>query len=134
MGNLAITPANVGLIGDASTFKRMKVGSAAVQGEVRYKLNDALMLADATTAAKAKVDSIVLTPASLDGYALVGKKGLINIGATMTVGKAYFLSATAGMICLESDLVSGNIVIFLGIAVAATVLDFQPVISEVAVP
>ena len=55
----------------------------------------------------------------------------ITIGATLTAGTAYYLSATAGGICPFADLGAGDRVIFLDIAKSTSVLHFRPIDSGV---
>lgn len=137
MANLTQTPANVG-IGALSTVTRpVTAGEAVTQGMPGYR-NDTdgeYYQADANdTEAKAEVVCIFLLPASTDGPTVVALKGLVNLGATLTVGKAYYLSATKGAICPEADLITGDYATFLGIAKTAALLDFQPNPSKTQVP
>jgi hypothetical protein len=48
--------------------------------------------------------------------------GDVTIGATLTIGVEYYLSAAAGKICPRADLVSGNNVIRVGFGKTAAVL------------
>jgi hypothetical protein len=61
------------------------------------------------------------------GYVATG--GKYKSGATMTQGEAYYVSNTAGGICLKSDLAAGSRVSFLGIAASTSVLNLQPFAS-----
>ena len=58
----------------------------------------------------------------------------IDFGAVLTQGFPYFLSATAGAFGPYADLVSTNLVSFLGIAETTSILLFQPLSSGVAIP
>ena len=58
----------------------------------------------------------------------------ILIGATVAVGTFYYLSATAGLICLYSDLVTGNYITQLGWAPLSTTIRFNQIITGVTVP
>jgi predicted lysophospholipase L1 biosynthesis ABC-type transport system permease subunit len=51
--------------------------------------------------------------------------GDITIGAAVSAGVAYYLSATAGGICPVADLVSTNYPVILGIAKSTTVLSVK---------
>lgn len=57
--------------------------------------------------------------------------GDCTIGATVTVGERYFLSATAGGICPTADVASTDYVTFLGLGITAAVIRFKPLISGI---
>lgn len=78
------------------------------------------------SAATATVKGIAITPGVSSGYGYVATSGsIILVGTTMTVGKAYYLGATAGEIIPEADLATGNYVTRLGTASSATQLDLD---------
>lgn len=137
MADLTQTPANVG-IGSLTTVTRpVTAGEAVTQGMPGYRLetDGEYYQADADASqAAAEVVCIFLLPAAADGPTLVALRGLVNLGATLIEGKAYYLSATKGAICPESDLITGDYVTFLGIAKTTALLDFQPNPSKTQVP
>jgi len=75
-----------------------------------YKLADA----DASEAA-AKAAGVAITPGVDGGYGLIAIGGdIILVGATMSVGDSYLVSATAGGIMPEGDLATDDYVTHLG--------------------
>lgn len=125
MADLTITAANV-VIGSGAVIEHGTAGAAITAGEVVYKdaSTSQYLLADcdsATTGARSP-RGIALNDAA-DGQPLtIIKSGDVTIGATLTPGLAYYLSATAGGICPYGDLLSGDYVVFLGLAESASVL------------
>lgn len=82
--------------------------------------------AGATTATLAGSGSRVgvALHAALSGQPLaVQESGVINLGATLAVGTLYYVSRTAGLICLISDLVSTDKINILGLAITTANLD-----------
>jgi hypothetical protein len=128
MANLAITAASVA----AGTGARSTTGVAGATitagqtvyqdpADGKYKLADC----DAGTAAVRAVAGIALH-GSLSGQPLtVHLEGPVTIGAALTAGVAYYLSATPGAICPVADLVTGCFPTILGIATSASVLDVK---------
>lgn len=83
-----------------------------------YKLAD-------TNSATAEVRNFagIALHASLAGQPIqVQTGGSITIGATLTVGEVYVLSANAGGIAPIADLVAGHYTCIIGVATSATVL------------
>ena len=137
MAILSQTAANVGIGSLTATLRPVTVGEAVTQGMPGYRnaTDGKYYKADANdTAAKAEVVCIFLTPASTDGHAVALLLGLVNLGATLAVGTAYYLSNTAGAIQLASDLVSSDYVTYLGTAKTTALLDFNPQASGVQKP
>jgi hypothetical protein len=60
--------------------------------------------------------------------------GNINLGATLTVGQIYVLSATAGGIAPVADLATGHYPSILGVATTASNLLMGILVSNVAKP
>lgn len=135
MANLSPSAANVkpALISDI--IKQVTVGEAVVHGDVgRLDASDQKhYLADATTEENARATGFFLSSAAAGEIALY-VEGSIDLGAILTVGTAYFLSATPGKICPESDLVTGNYKTLLGIASTTRVLPKNFIVSGVTVP
>jgi hypothetical protein len=126
MTDLSITAASV-VAGAGATQARGTAGATITAGEVvyfdsatsTYKLADC----DSATAAVRSPRGIALH-ASLSGQPLaVHTGGPITIGATLTAGVAYYLSATPGGICPVADLTTGDYPVILGIATSTTVLN-----------
>lgn len=127
MVDLTITAANV-VKGSSSSTETGVAGEAITQGEVVFKnASGEYVLSDADDTSLDEVGGIALNAAE-DGQPvevlLPGSD--ITIGATMTAGLPYFLSATAGAIAPEADLTTGDRKIQLGWATSTTVLHFRP--------
>ena len=137
MADLSITPANVALAGTGVVTQSVQVAVAVAQGETGYLdvASGKYRLADANLSeAAAGASGMFLTPAGIDGYALIAFSGPINVGATLTVGVVYVQSANAGKIAPIGDLTTGDYVTILGVASAANRLDLAITRSGAQVP
>jgi hypothetical protein len=123
MADLTITAANVAK-GTRANTKTGTAGAAITQGQPVYlaAATTTLFPADADVLASAAVVGIALNAASTGQPVTYQTSGPITIGATVTVGTAYYASTTAGGVCLESDLASGDFATFLGFATTAAVI------------
>lgn len=136
MADLSQTAANVKMVGNISTRNR-QAGESITQGMPYYistSDNKAYQTDANDTAAKAEVAGIAMTPAATDEY-FVGieeRNVEINIGATLTVGTVYGVSATKGAVCPIADITSTQFVSTLGIATSTALLKFNPQPSGVA--
>ena len=121
MADLTITPASV--IAGADAVKNGGIaGETILAGQAVYlKAADSrLWLALATTAAAATAVGIALH-AALAGQPLVYiEGGSLVIGATTSKATTYMVSAAAGGICPQADLVSTNKISYLGYATDTT--------------
>lgn len=94
----------------------------------------------ATLAGNGARTGIVLTPATSGRRVFVQEAGVVNLGATLTVGGIYVVSATLGAIAPFADLATTNKITVLGIAITAANLDmaykqaYQGGYTGVAVP
>jgi hypothetical protein len=99
-------------------------GATVSAGQPVYKdvADSKWKLADSNdTAAKASVVGIAVTPGVDAGGAIIAKGGsIVLVGTTMTVGKPYYVGATAGSLVPESDLTTGDYVSKVGTASSAT--------------
>ena len=123
MADLSVTAANVARGADAVTRQGI-AGATITAGQPLYQDpadSYALKPARANSAATDLVVGIALHGAA-DGQPITYQtEGGINLGATLTVGQIYVLSAAAaGGIAPASDLVSTNFVIVLGIATTSS--------------
>lgn len=136
MADLSQTAANVALGEDNRNIRVVQVGEAVTQGMPGYRLtsDSKWYQGQADTSAHADAKCIYLTPAAIDGYAVAVTGGLVNLGATLTVGENYVVSANKGKIAPASDLITGNYVTSLGIAETTALLDLKPNASGVAKP
>lgn len=88
--------------------------------------------------AKAECAAIALTPGTTDAWGLaalpssVPGRSLVNLGATLTVGTVYGISATKGAIAPIADITSTQFVTVIGIATTTALIDFQTSISNTA--
>ena len=124
MANLTITAANVAPGAGAKT-KSGTAGAAITQGQPVYLDATAITIlpADADVLASAAVVGVALNAASTGQPVTYQTSGPITIGATVVVGTAYYASTTAGSVCLESDLASGDFATFIGFATSTTVIN-----------
>jgi hypothetical protein len=127
MPNLTITAANVAAQAGA-VLADTTAGATITAGQVIYQDatdNDRAKLADndgtPNPAARIPV-GIALHGASAGQPLKVLRSGQIVIGATLTAGRDYYLSATAGSIYERADLGAGNRIVSIGFAISATVL------------
>jgi hypothetical protein len=126
MADLTITAANV--VAGAGAVTEDRVALAAVTaGQVVYAddVTGNVGLADnnSGTAQIRVVRGIALHAAAIGQPVKVHRSGPLTIGATMTAGVAYYLSATPGGICPVADLSTGMFPTILGIATSTTVLN-----------
>lgn len=126
MTDLSITAGNV-VRGSNAQTEAGTAGATITAGQAvyrdtsdeKYKLADC----DSGTAAVRSPRGIALNGAS-DGQPLtIIRQGDVTIGATLTPGLAYFLSATPGGIAPYADLTTGDYPVYLGIAKSASVLN-----------
>ncbi len=78
------------------------------------------------------VVGVALNAASAGQPVTFQQYGNITIGATVATGTAYYVSATAGGICPEADLTTGDFPHFLGFATSTTVIALDPKACGVA--
>jgi hypothetical protein len=124
MADLVITAASV-VAGSDSITETGTLGETVTAGQAVYKAASGLwMLADndsVTTLAR-NAKGIALNGGAINQPVKVHKSGDITIGATVTVGATYWLSNTAGGICPDADVGTGEYACLLGIAKSASVL------------
>jgi hypothetical protein len=137
MANYTITTANVAIAESNARATVIQVGEAVAEGAAVYldTTTSKFMLADATTATKAAVVGIVISPAALDGYALMQTSRKYIAGTTLVAGDPVYLSATAGggNLCPHADLIATNYVTLIGHAVSTTEIKLDLILTGVAV-
>jgi hypothetical protein len=133
MAVLTITAASVAP-GTGAKTKSGTAGAVITQGQPVYldAATITLLPADADLIASAAVVGIALNAASTGQPVTYQTSGPITIGATVVTGTAYYASTTAGGVCLESDLASGDFATFLGFATSTTVITLDIKASGVA--
>lgn len=127
MADLSITAANVGVKGKCQ-LETVQVGESVTQGQAGYfKVDDQKYYkADANASATtAEATGVFLSAASTDGYAVFVRTGAINLGAALTAGETYVVSATAGGIAPIGDTTTGWWVTILGTAASSSQLDLN---------
>ena len=138
MADLSITAASVKSTGASPRISRVLFGETITQGQALYrKASDGEYYkadADAGTDEAAEVAGVALTPGGDGEYGYVVTQGDVAIGATVTVGEIYVLSGTAGGICPEADLASGDRVTVIGVGTTSTVISLKPFPSTAVVP
>jgi hypothetical protein len=124
MANLTQTAANVG-VGDGRSRVRIVIaGESITRGMPIYESNGKWFQSDANVQAAAQATAIAQSTASTDGALLIteGAGALINLGATLTVGETYVVSATKGAICPIGDLTTGDYPCVLGTATTTALI------------
>jgi hypothetical protein len=128
MADLSITAANV-VAADNAVKETKLAGAAITAGQALYVDADSgkflLADSDSATAAAKTASHIALNGAALNQPLTAMKSGDVTIGATLTAGATYFLSNTAGGICPDADVGSGENVCQIGIAKSTTVLSVR---------
>jgi hypothetical protein len=136
--DLSITAANVKTVDNESTVQKIRFGESITQGQALYRSSaDGKYYkadADHLTAGNAAAVCIALTPGSTDEYGFAVFEGLMNVGATLTVGEIYCLSDAPGGIRPEADNGSTDRITILGVATTSSVLWVKPFASGAAVP
>lgn len=127
MADLAVTAANVAQGSSSSIDRSGLAGATITAGQAVYfdsGVSGRWQLADnnSATAAARVPGGIALNNASNGQPLAVLTGGDVTIGAAITAGVAYYLSANAGGICPVADLTTGMYPTVLGVAKSATVL------------
>ncbi len=134
MADLTITAASV-VPGANARFRSGPAGAAITAGEVVYPdASGDIQLADnnasAITAGSGGVIGLaVCDAAASQRVTYVTLDDDLTIGATVAVGTSYYLSATAGKIAPEADLVTGNYATLLGVGKSTTKISYAPIIT-----
>ena len=127
MADLSITAASCLTID--GTYDVGIAGASITAGQPLYidtANSNVLKLADANLSALgATVAGIALHAAGTGQPIRYQKTGTITIGGTMTAGKIYCLSATAGGIAPSADITTGWYTSIIGVATSTTVLTLQ---------
>jgi hypothetical protein len=135
MADISQTPVNVRLR-SVGPFGSAVAGETLVQGEPFYFSNSAGMRSRSSgTVSQARVDGIVLTPATVGQtflYAIPGSS--VDVGATLTVAQVYIVSANVGKIAPIGDLATTNYLTVLGVATTTSTLLFRPLESGAQKP
>lgn len=125
MADLTITASSV--VAGTDAVKETKLAGAAITaGQAMYvdATSGKFLLADSdsATAAAKTATHIALNDAALNQPMTGIKSGDLTVGAILTAGATYFLSNTAGGICPDADVGTGENVCQVGIAKSTSVL------------
>ena len=126
MADLTQTAANVKSSTGATINEQYDLGETVVAGNLLYldSSTSTLKLIDNGAASTDEIYGVALSGGASGQPCAVQTGGLINLGATLAIGKPYFASATAGKIMPVDDATSAGTVFssFLGIATTASIL------------
>lgn len=126
MSDLSITATSVVQGGNAKVDHGV-AGASVTAGQAVY-LDSATRkqkLADSNGSGTFPPDGVLLNGAASGQPVSYVTEGDVTIGATLTAGTFYFLSATAGGICPFGDLTTGDRVVMIGYAKSASVLSVK---------
>jgi hypothetical protein len=135
MAVLSITAANVKKVAGSTVTDEGIAGVTITAGQALYKnLTNAakLALADADTEATSIFEGIALHAALADQPIEYATAGLIDIGATVTVGEFYTIHTTEGGIGPYADLASGDYPSAVGFGVTTGRIEIRRNNSRVA--
>ena len=113
--------------------RRGVAGGTLTAGMPVYLSNNTYLASRTNAAATALCDGIVLNGASSGQPVDVQLSGNLALGATLTIGMAYYVSAnTAGKIWPITDVATNHVPVYLGIATNSTNLNLSIQESPVA--
>ena len=136
MAELSVTPANV-VATSTTRVARGTAGATITAGMPIYidtAASDVLKPCDADVLASSVCAGIALHGAASGQPIQYAVSGDITF-STMTVGAVYFVSqTTAGSLCLDTDLLTGDYITVIGVATTATNLKLGITSSSAARP
>jgi hypothetical protein len=134
MADLVITAADV-LKYSGAKVEVGTAGEAIIAGKIIHRHTDSTMLlADSSTAIKARAVGMALTSAALGQPLLYSSLGGVDPGATVAVGEVYTVSSTPGGIGPVGDRAAGEYITLLGFGMTDSRIDLRIVRGEVAIP
>lgn len=124
MADLVQTAANVRPPMLDSKVKLGTAGENITAGEPVYlkAADKKIWRADANDSAQAEVKGIAVTNGTTNGGVLYATGNDLNIGATLTVGETYILSANVGKIAPIGDAAAGMYITHLGVGMSTSLL------------
>lgn len=129
MADITVTATSVvGGTGPTVNIERQYLAGATITaGQAVYlSSSNTWLLADSDGAAAARAcGGVALNGAATGQPVAVQTSGSITIGGTVVSGTPYFVSNTAGGICVLGDLGSADTVIYIGVATSTTVIALQ---------
>jgi hypothetical protein len=133
MANLAITAATV-VKGSQSGDETVVAGATIARGDACYldPTDDSkAKLCDANAVASSFFKGIALNDAADEQPLTLWTSGNLGLGAILSIGEVYVVSATAGKIAVIGDLLSGEYVTLIG--VGSTTSNLQAIFHETGV-
>ena len=135
MASLTITVASVLHPASSPRLSLNIAGEALLRGQVVYLAADskwykaiasgtAIQAGNGEASSKIRIAMADVSTGQLVPLLEPGQQ--YTVGATLTLNVLYVLSATSGLICPNTDLVTGNRFTPLGYATTTAILDFQP--------
>lgn len=133
MADLSITAANV-IAASTATIEHGIAGATITAGQTVYLDETAgtYKLADADGTGTTRTRGIALNGAGAGQPLAIIKEGDLTMGAVFTAGVSYFQSPNAGGIGARAEVLTGDYVTCLGIAISTTVLRVKIDYSGVA--
>lgn len=134
MAAITVTAGNVAP-SSGTRYRTVVAGESVTQGQPVYRKSsdNRYYKADNGAQASARAAGIALDAASAGQPMVIAITGsTLNIGGTVTVGAAYYVGSSGGIIP-AADLGSGDYVTFLGVGVTTTNIKVGILISDVAV-
>lgn len=129
MADIAITAANVAILSDSTQVYAGQLGAAITAGQLCYLDNsdNKYKLSDASAEATATVRAVCLLGGAADAYGVFAdfRQEYVTGGTMGTAGTQYVLSATAGAMCLLSDLTTGDYIVTVGYSTSSSQLKPQ---------
>lgn len=136
MAVITLTPASIATV--SGPVNQRIAGEAIIQGGVYYiKASDgkAYNAQCDGTAAEAAARGVALVAATAAGQRILGQEGgTIDVGAVLTLGKAYVVSRTAGKVIALDELLSTDRVTGVGYPVTTSRLKLAFCDSGAQVP
>ena len=142
MANLTITVASVLQPSSNPQLKTDVAGEALLRGQVAclaadnkwYKADCTTLLKSGNGNGSSNIRIVLSDSGTGQPVVLLEPGQTYTVGATTSIGKLYVLSATSALICLNTDLVTGNYLTTLGIARTTSSIDFAPNSTGVLIP
>jgi hypothetical protein len=135
MADLTVTAANVAASTDAIKNSSYNYGETVTAGQLVYldSSDNELKLVDVNASTTDAIFGVALNGGGDGQPATVQTGGVINLGATLSIGKVYMGSTTAGGIMPIDDAVAAGTVYasLLGIATSASLLQMGIINSGV---
>lgn len=130
MADITITNSNVKPSSTAKIDKSGTAGEVLAAGHLVYKSGSTWLKADCDASTTDSTKSVVVGMALNDGLIIgspvaVATEGEVDVGSVLTQGVTYFLSGTAGVMQLESDLATDDWVTIVGTATDANTLKIK---------